>query len=74
MAPRRIPRTLLAPALLTTLLLPAAGQGAAAPTDLSVGRRHPDFHLPRVDGSGSGRLSDHLGAGRKVVVFNFASW
>jgi len=41
------------------------------PEGLSVGKRFPDFLLPNVEG-GFGRLSDYRG--KKVLVFNFASW
>lgn len=36
-----------------------------------LGEAHPDFLLPDLDG-GTGRLSDWRG--KKVLIFNFASW
>jgi peroxiredoxin len=36
-----------------------------------VGKPHPDFLLPKIDGS-FGRLSDTRG--KKVLLFHFASW
>ena len=35
------------------------------------GQLHPDFYLPRLDGT-FGRLSDYRG--KNVVLINFASW
>ena len=35
------------------------------------GQLHPDFFLPRLDGT-YGRLSDYRG--KNVVLINFASW
>ena len=49
--------------------------GASALAGPAVGTRrgdvHPDFHLPKTDGS-FGRLSDYRG--KPVVLFHFASW
>ena len=36
-----------------------------------AGQVHPNFHLPRLDGV-MGKLSDLRG--KKVFLFNFASW
>ena len=43
----------------------------ATQPDVKVGRPHPDFVLPKIDG-GFGRLSDFRE--KKVLIFNFASW
>ena len=37
-----------------------------------VGRRHPDFTLPRIDGRAPASLSDFRG--KKVLLIQFASW
>jgi hypothetical protein len=52
------------------LMLALTPQDPPAP-GLSKGRAFPDFLLPDVDG-GFGRLSNYRG--KKLVVFNFASW
>lgn len=36
------------------------------------GKMYPDFLLPTIDGDTVGRLSDYRG--KKVLLFNFASW
>jgi len=43
--------------------------GAEGPT---VGRRHPDFVLPRIDDGKPVSLSDFRG--KKVLLIQFASW
>jgi hypothetical protein len=48
---------------------PAAMAEPYAPT---VGLRHPDFTLPRIDDRKPVSLSDFLG--RKVLLIQFASW
>lgn len=53
--------------LLLSLLLAQAKPGAG----YEPGQVHPDFHLPRLDGT-MGRLSDYRG--KRVVLINFASW
>jgi len=50
-------------ALLLALAAPLQGKGKDQP--------FPDFLLPSIDG-GTGRLSDYRG--KKVLLFNFASW
>ena len=37
----------------------------------TVGQPHPDFFLPKTDGS-MGRLSDFRG--KPILLFHFASW
>lgn len=44
---------------------------AAPETGYGRGQLHPEFELPRIDG-GSGKLSDYRG--KRVVLFNFATW
>ncbi len=55
----------LALALLTTPLLAGPGVGYGR------GQIHPDFHLPKLDKT-MGHLSEFRG--KKVFLFNFASW
>lgn len=62
--------------LLFAMYLGLAGDGSAAPTvTVSLGKKngemYPDFVLPKV-GGGTLRLSDFRG--RKVLLFQFASW
>jgi len=54
-----------------TLTLLAAPLLAAPDVGYARGQVHPDFSLPRLDGT-MGRLSDYRG--KKVFVFHFASW
>ncbi|MHC4137588.1 MAG: peroxiredoxin family protein [Planctomycetota bacterium] len=56
------------PALLLTLAGPLL---AAPPVGYAKGHVHPDFRLPTVSG-GFQKLSDYRG--KRVVLFNFASW
>lgn len=52
----------------------AAGRVASGQTpfsDIEVDKPHPDFLLPKLDGS-VGRLSDYHG--RKILLIHFASW
>lgn len=59
---------LLAGALATGIGTQAAAQGYAP----QVGRRHPDFTLPRIDDGTPVRLSSLRG--KKVLLIHFASW
>ena len=57
-----------------TLLLALLALGAAqdaVPLGKGKDQAFPDFLLPSIDG-GQGRLSDYRG--KKVLLFNFASW
>ncbi|QDV32549.1 peroxiredoxin family protein [Tautonia plasticadhaerens] len=45
---------------------------SARADDVRVGRRHPDFTLPRIDGRSPVSLSDLRG--KKVLLIQFASW
>ena len=57
-----------------TILLALLAVGAAqdaVPVGKGREQAFPDFLLPSIDG-GHGRLSDYRG--RKVLLFNFASW
>ena len=55
--------------MLALVVAPAA---AAPPeTGFAQGQVHPDFRLPKLDGT-MGSLSDYRG--KKVFVFHFASW
>ena len=54
--------------LLVTMLLT---QPAWADVGYRTGQIHPDFELPRLDGK-LGKLSAYRG--KKVFLFNFASW
>ncbi len=56
------------PALLLILAAPLL---AAPPVGYAKGHVHPDFRLPTVSG-GFQQLSDYRG--KRVVLFNFASW
>jgi hypothetical protein len=56
------------PALLLAFTAPLL---AAPPVGYAKGHVHPDFRLPAVSG-GFLRLSDYRG--KRVVLFNFASW
>lgn len=69
-------------ALTTAILLAASATAApgdqpprrnsdAAVVGTSVGRMHPDFLLPTLDGRW-GRLSDYRG--KKILLMHFASW
>ena len=49
----------------------AVHEAASIVIGIRVGEMHPDFFLPRIDGS-YGRLSDYRG--RKVFLIHFASW
>jgi len=49
----------------------AAVAHAAPDVGFGKGQVHPDFELPTV-GGGSGRLSGYRG--KRVLLFNFASW
>lgn len=55
------------------LITPAFVGAQAEPPPIGVeeGQMYPDFLLPTVDGE-LGRLSDFRG--KKVFLFNFASW
>ena len=44
---------------------------AAPEVGYGKGQMHPDFSLPKVVG-GAGKLADYRG--KKVLLFNFASW
>jgi len=66
-APTTPPARLVPLLLALAASLPAQQHGPG----YGVGDR---FVLPRLEGAARGRLSDHLGRGRPVVVFNFASW
>ncbi|HUT33655.1 MAG TPA: hypothetical protein VNE39_09260 [Planctomycetota bacterium] len=46
-----------------------ADAGSYAP---EVGKRHPDFMLPRIDDRKPVSLSDFRG--KKVLLIHFASW
>ena len=59
------------PRILAVLVLAALPLQAAPKIGYGKGDVHPDFHLLKV-GGGFGKLSDFRG--RKVVLFNFASW
>lgn len=61
---------LLAALALAAFALPAAAQDAPA-LGTRNGEMHPDILLPLV-GGGHARLSDFRG--KKVLLFNFASW
>ncbi|HTS67733.1 MAG TPA: hypothetical protein VMO17_02020 [Terriglobia bacterium] len=52
------------------LVLMASMPGRAQ--KVSVGKMAPDFAVPSLDGKTSYRLSDFLG--RRVLIFNWASW
>ena len=57
---------------LATILLCVLGGGAfAQDVGFGKGQVHPDFVLPKLDGT-MGRLSDYRG--KTVVLINFASW
>ena len=53
------------------LLLLAPVLWAAPEIGYGRGQVHHDFRLPKIDG-GFGRLSDFRG--KRVLLFNFASW
>lgn len=55
--------------LAVTLLMSAAQAADYAP---SVGTRHADFTLPRIDNGEAVSLSDFRG--KKVLLIHFASW
>ena len=54
---------------LSLLLL---GVPQTPPVGHGKGKMYPDFLLPTIDGDSTGRLSDYRG--KKVLLFNFASW
>ena len=55
----------------TLALLLLASGAFAQEVGYGRGQIHPDFFLPRLDGT-FGRLSDYRG--KNVVLINFASW
>ena len=57
--------------LLAILLAATAVQDRPA-LGMQVGRMHPDFLLPTIDGKEYGNLSQFRG--KKVLLINFASW
>ncbi len=57
--------------LRSLLLLLLASLPLCAEEGMDVGQHHPDFLLPRLDGT-LGRLTDHIG--KKLLVLHFASW
>jgi hypothetical protein len=57
-------------ALLAAIALLTLSQ-EKAPVGKGKDQAFPDFLLPSIDG-GHGRLSDYRG--KKVLLFNFASW
>jgi len=57
---------LVAAALVLIASMPGRAQKVA------VGQIAPDFTVPSLDGKTSYRLSDFLG--RRVLIFNWASW
>jgi hypothetical protein len=59
--------------LALTCLGTMLGLSSSAPADeLEVGRRHPDFTLPRIDDRSPVSLSAFRG--KKVLLIQFASW
>ena len=53
-------------------IAPVIARGEAPiPVGTKAGQMHPDFLLPRTDGT-FGRLSDYRG--KKVLLIHFASW
>ena len=54
----------------TALVLVASMPGRAQ--KVAVGQIAPDFTVPALDGKTSYHLSDFLG--RRVLIFNWASW
>lgn len=58
--------------LLGVVLFACLSAGAAEPeAGYGQGQVHPDFELPKLDGE-MGKLSDYRG--KRVLLFNFASW
>jgi len=58
--------------LVAALSLAASDFAHAAPYSPKVGRRHPDFTLPNIEGGKPVSLSDFRG--KKVLLIQFASW
>ena len=56
---------------LVTIVLLLCGGAFAQEVGYGRGQLHPDFYLPKLDGT-FGRLSDYRG--KNVVLINFASW
>jgi hypothetical protein len=63
---RRLPMS-IAGTVLIVASLPARGA-----QKIQVGEPAPDFTVPSLDGQTTYRLSDFRG--RRVLVFNWASW
>ncbi len=58
--------------LLPLLIVAALATQAAAEVGTKEGNVHPDPSLQNVDGRGGAQLSRYRG--KKVLLFNFASW
>lgn len=60
------------PLALTFLGMMHGTSSSARADDVQVGRRHPDFTLPRIVDRSPVSLSDFRG--KKVLLIQFASW